>query len=162
VKLITKFNTRVAFCILYSILSSVLAYFGEMTSGRINLYYWFCFYWLMAWWVKEDVSQNKIYGPYEFPAFVFFGWPAVPSLLPDKNRRLERNPDYRRISHFDHGTLFTSDFYLLCKMGNMIILSSFNMRDYAPIPTHGEHHRRPRRRGHPIPLPPLGKLRVTR
>ena len=78
-QLITKFNTLIAFCAWYSLSSSILAYSGEWTSDRTgtDLFYTFSTNFLIAWWVKDDMSQKRFYGPYEFPAFVFFGRPVV-------------------------------------------------------------------------------------
>jgi len=76
-QLITKFNTLIAFCSLYSLSSSILAYSGDWTSDRTDLFYIFSTNLLIAWWVKDDMGQKRFYGPYEFPAFVFFGLPVV-------------------------------------------------------------------------------------
>ena len=76
-QLITKFNILLAFSILYSILISILAYTGEWTSYWTDFFYTFSVIFLIAWWVKDDMSKQKFYGPYEFPAFVYFGLPVV-------------------------------------------------------------------------------------
>ena len=76
-QLITKFNTLLAFSILYSILISILSYSGEWVSDETDLFYGFSTSFLIAWWVKDDMSRKRFYGPYEFPAFIFFGLPVV-------------------------------------------------------------------------------------
>ena len=75
--LITKLNTLLAFSILYSTSGSILAYPGEWVSDETDLFYWFFGNFLIAWWVKDDMSRKRFYGPYDFPAFVYFGLPVV-------------------------------------------------------------------------------------
>lgn len=134
-QLITKFNTLIAFCALYSLSSSILAYSGEWTSDRTgtDLFYTFSTNFLIAWWVKDDMSQKRFYGPYEFPAFVFFWKAGGFSLLFDQNPGWKRNPEYGRFFYFDHGALFTCRDHLFCILGNVIILFSFNLQNHVPI-----------------------------
>lgn len=76
---ITKLNTLIAFSILYSVLSATKAYYGtwDPEDSRTDLFYSFSMIFLIAWWVKDDMHHQRFYGPYEFPAFVYFGMPLV-------------------------------------------------------------------------------------
>lgn len=75
--LITKLNTLLAFSIVYSILLSILAYSGEWVSYETDYFFVFSIGFLIAWWVKEDMLKRKLFGLFDFQAYVCGGWPLI-------------------------------------------------------------------------------------
>ena len=63
---------------IYAIGLSVLASHGYATRPETTAFLWSLeFQLLLAMWVRIDRRRRKMTLPFEFDAFVFFGWPLV-------------------------------------------------------------------------------------
>ena len=56
---------------------SAMAFYGHDASGRTMLLWRFLFLLVLTWWVYNDRRAQGINFPFEFDAFMFFGWPFV-------------------------------------------------------------------------------------
>jgi hypothetical protein len=75
--------TLVIVTAIYAIGLSTLALHNHAASPEATTLLWsFEFRTLMAIWVRTDRRRRNVSLPYEFDAFVFFGWPlAIPYYL---------------------------------------------------------------------------------
>ncbi len=74
--------------VLFAVEFSFLPAYGEDVPDTTELLWNFAFSYVMAWWVHYDRRFRGFRAPFEFDAFVFFGWPiAVPYYLWCTRRR---------------------------------------------------------------------------
>ncbi len=72
----------IAITALFAVEFSFLSAYGEDVPRNTELLWNFAFSYVMAWWVHHDRRIRGFSVPFEFDAFVFFGWPiAVPYYL---------------------------------------------------------------------------------
>jgi len=56
---------------------SLLAFRGRNPSESTQLLWKFAFSLILVCWVRVDVRAQRYSAPFDFDAFVFFGWPLV-------------------------------------------------------------------------------------
>lgn len=72
----------IAITVLFAVELSFLSAYEEDVPRTTELLWSFAFSFVMAWWVHSDRRIPGVGVPFEFDAFVFFGWPiAVPYYL---------------------------------------------------------------------------------
>ena len=71
-------NWAIGFVVVISVMHySVVAYAGHDPSIRSELLMRWSLMLMFTWWALEDAKKQKYHRPYEFGAFIFFGWPII-------------------------------------------------------------------------------------